>query len=80
MGMTQIRIQKDKIKSTESFKKLSPIQQKLALKRTNVLKIEHALNVIQNRGYKFWYTNSKYSYNNTMLIDDLVMQSEVNNT
>lgn len=70
--MTQIRISKDKIKSTNAFSNLSPIQKQLTVKRNNVLQIENAINVISNRGYVYWHKNSNYSYHNIRIIDEII--------
>lgn len=76
MPLTQIRISKEKIKATNAFLKLNHIQQKLTLKRNNVLHIENAVNVIKNKGYLYWHKNTRYSHNNTLIIDEII-ESEV---
>lgn len=77
MGVTQIRISKDKIKATNAYNNLNSIQKKLIIKRNNVLQIENAINVINNRGYKFWCKNTNYSYNNTKIIDEIISLTAV---
>ena len=68
-----IRPVKERVKETETFKDLSPIGQKLFIKKNNLVLIDHALKVIDNQGYEYWNEISNYSHRNKSVIDELVL-------
>jgi len=67
-----IRPVKERVKETQTFKSLSKIGQKLFMKKTNLVKIDHALKVIGNIGFDEWERISNYSYRNILVIKDLL--------
>ena len=60
------------VKQTDRFKSLSTISKRLFLKRNNLVKIEHALTVINNIGYDEWNRISSFSCRNQEVIEELI--------
>lgn len=58
----------DHIKETETFKSLSPIQQKMVKSGNNRRVIEHGVNVVNNIGVKKWKKISMFSVINEQIV------------
>lgn len=72
MGMVQIKLTKDQIKATSSFKKMNKIIQIMVVKRNNLMQIEHGVNVATNIGLEKWEQQSNVSWANRSIIKDIL--------
>lgn len=67
---------KQRITETIHFNKLSSLGKYFILKRTNLIQIHHAVNVISNRGFDKWQEISNYNFNNIEIIKELIKKDE----
>ena len=62
---------RDALKKTSEFQNLTFIQKKIAIKRNNLVAINHSIHLIKNIGYEAWLKDTKTNYLNKLLIDGL---------
>lgn len=66
-----IFISRETIKKTETFKKLSRIQQDLTLNRVNVSHIQNGVNVVKNIGFEKWESQCQFTWNNKEIVKEI---------
>lgn len=64
----------NKIKSTNTFKKMNNVQQKIYLKKEIKQQIDHALKMIELRGYEFWVGNTSPNIKIKEIVNELTQK------
>lgn len=72
IGMTNIRILRNEVQETESFKKLSPVLKRIASSRNQIAAISHGFNVSMNIGLEKWEQQSNSSWWAKEIIKELI--------
>jgi len=60
-----------KIKQTDHYKIFTKFRRNIFLNSNNIKRIQLALNIIENVGFKKWNKQSSYNHNNTIVIKQL---------
>lgn len=76
MCTTQTRLLFDRVTSTEAYKGLSKIQQKVVRKRNNIKAIEGNLIAAKTQGLEYWLNNSNAYYVNKLITKELFQDGE----
>lgn len=71
MESSNITIHSDEIKATETFKALSPIQQKINLNRNSRIAIQNGVNIALNRGLEVWEKQTNGSHFHIQIVKEL---------
>ena len=72
MGAIQIKLTRDLVIETSTYKNLNHIAQKMVRSRNNIVAIENSVNIIRNRGFDLWEKQSNCSYRNKEIIKDII--------
>lgn len=71
-----IFINSNEIRETETFKKLSRIQQKINMTRTSRIAIQHAVNVCLNVGVDVWLKQTNGSWFHQQVVQEIVKKKQ----
>lgn len=70
--MTEIRILREDVQKTKTFKSLNPILKKITSSRNNIAQISHAVNVCKNIGYKKWEKQTNANWRTQEIVKELL--------
>lgn len=72
MATPHIKLTKQDIIATESYKSFNKMIQTFAIKRNNLLQIENGVNVASNIGLEQWEKQTNFSHHNAMIVKDIL--------
>lgn len=72
MAAEQVHLYRQKVINTDTYKGLSFLKKSFVRKRNNIKAIQHALSVINYKGFDHWEKEHKTSYLNKLIIKELI--------
>ena len=72
MSVTQIRILREDVQETETFKSLSKVIQKIASTRNQISAIAGNVNIASNIGYEKWERQTNASWWSKAIVKELL--------
>ena len=72
METAHIKLTRDLVIETSTYKNLNHIAQKMARSRNNIVAIENSVNIIRNRGFDLWESQTNCSYRNKLIIMEII--------